>query len=52
VNEGEPLFVIHANTEDAADMAAARVSAAHQWSDDGVEPLPVFHGVIKGAEVA
>lgn len=46
IEAGEPLFTIHAN--DAAKMAAAktRLLAAHQWSTEMVEPLPLFYDVI------
>ena len=48
VQAGEPLFTIHAN--DAAKLAAAktRLMAAHQWSNEPVQPLPLFYDVIGG----
>ncbi|TLN18573.1 thymidine phosphorylase [bacterium] len=48
VQVGEPLFTIHAN--DAAKLAAAkmRLLAAHQWSSEAVQPLPLFYDVIGG----
>jgi pyrimidine-nucleoside phosphorylase len=46
VDAGEPLFTVHAN--DAAKLAAARerLMAAHQWSVEAVQPLPLFYDVI------
>jgi pyrimidine-nucleoside phosphorylase len=46
VEAGEPLFTIHAN--DATKMATAktRLLAAHQWSTEMVQPLPLFYDVI------
>lgn len=43
VQQGEPLFTIHAN--DAAKLAEARavVLAAHSFSDTEVPPLPLFY---------
>ncbi|MBA4379603.1 MAG: thymidine phosphorylase [Anaerolinea sp.] len=43
VEQGQPLFIIHAN--DAARQAEARkcVLNAHLWSDEPVAPLPVFY---------
>ena len=43
VQEGEPLFEIHAN--DMVKLAEARkvVLSAHQFSDDFVPPLPLFY---------
>lgn len=48
VEAGQPLFTIHAN--DAAKLAAAktRLLAAHQWSTEPVQPLPLFYDVIGG----
>lgn len=48
VEAGQPLFTIHAN--DAAKLAAAktRLLAAHQWSIELVQPLPLFYDVIGG----
>ncbi|HWQ04936.1 MAG TPA: thymidine phosphorylase [Longilinea sp.] len=46
IEAGEPLFTIHAN--DAVKLAAAktRLLAAHQWSTEAVQPLPLFYDVI------
>lgn len=44
--KGEPLFVLHANSQSTLDAARARVQAAHQWSSKKVRPLPHSYGVI------
>lgn len=46
VAAGEALFTVHAN--DGAKLAAAkaRLLAAHQWSGEPVQPLPLFYDVI------
>lgn len=46
VGLGEPLFTVHANSEQKLERAKDRVLAAHTWSDDTVEALPLFYGVI------
>ena len=44
---GEPLFTIHANSAEKLDQARERILSAHSWSDEAVEPLPLFHGIIR-----
>lgn len=39
VAEGEPLFTVHARTEESADVAARRVMEAHIWSERPGMPL-------------
>ena len=46
LNEGDPLFTIHANDEDLMNAAAQRVMDAHQIVDETVEPLPLFYKTI------
>ncbi len=46
VGEGEPLLTVHARTEEAAGHAAERALAAHRWSEQPVEALPLFYDVI------
>jgi pyrimidine-nucleoside phosphorylase len=46
VSAGEPLFTIHANDEGKAKAAEARMLAAHTWSEESVEALPLFYDVI------
>jgi len=44
VQAGEPLFTVHARTQQAADQARLRILAAHQWVDK--IGLPIFYDVI------
>jgi pyrimidine-nucleoside phosphorylase len=44
IAQGEPLFTVHARTEDAARAAEQRVMAAHEWSER--PGLPLFYGVV------
>jgi pyrimidine-nucleoside phosphorylase len=43
VGKGDPLFTIHANNEESLAEARDAVLAAHSFSDDLVEPLPLFY---------
>ncbi|MBK8781241.1 MAG: thymidine phosphorylase [Anaerolineales bacterium] len=43
VQEGEPLFEIHANDKAKLDEARKAVLSAHQFSDEFVPPLPLFY---------
>jgi pyrimidine-nucleoside phosphorylase len=43
VAAGQPLFTVHANDLARLERAAARALGAHRWSDDPVEPLPLFY---------
>ncbi len=43
VQEGEPLFEIHANDKAKLDEAHQAVLSAHQFSDEFVPPLPLFY---------
>ena len=43
VQEGEPLFEIHANDMAKLEEARKAVLSAHQFSDDFVPPLPLFY---------
>jgi len=47
VEAGRPLFAVHANSEADLEAAKARLLEAHQWSDEPVEPLPLFYGVVQ-----
>lgn len=47
VEAGEPLFIIHANDQERCEQACQQVQAAHTWSDEVVEPLPLFYGLIR-----
>jgi len=48
VASGEPLFTIHARDEVSLSEAADRLLAACRWSQEPVEPLPLFYEVIPG----
>ena len=50
VEAGEPLFTIHADTQATLDEVKPELLAAHLWSDDPVEPLPLFYGVVTDPE--
>ena len=43
VEAGEPLFTVHANSEETYEAAAQRVRAAISFSDESVEALPLFY---------
>ncbi|MBV6450981.1 MAG: Pyrimidine-nucleoside phosphorylase [Anaerolineales bacterium] len=43
VHKGDPLFTIHANDESKLAEARAMILAAHKFSADDVQPLPLFY---------
>ena len=43
VEMGDPLFTVHANDEKKLVEARDAVLAAHSFSDDIIEPLPLFY---------
>src|SRR5574341_1360170 len=45
VEQGAPLFTIHARTAAAADRAERRLLTAHTWAKDA-RPLPIFYDVL------
>jgi pyrimidine-nucleoside phosphorylase len=47
VENGQPLFTIHANDKNRLDEARSRLLSALQWSVEYVEPLPLFYDVVK-----
>lgn len=47
VKKGQPLFTVHARTLQALATAQAAGLAAHRFSAQPVEPLPLFYGVIR-----
>ncbi len=49
IEEGEPLFTIHANDERRLATARERLLAAHTIGPEPVEPLPLFYGRIDAA---
>ncbi len=44
---GEPIGFIHANDADKLAQARDEILSAITWSDEAVEPLPHFYGVIE-----
>jgi len=42
--------VIHANSEDKLEEARRQLLDAHTWSEERVEPLPLFYEVIRSEE--
>ncbi len=47
VNDGDLLFTIHANDDTRLAMARQKMLKAHRWSDQPVDPLPLFYGTIR-----
>jgi pyrimidine-nucleoside phosphorylase len=46
VKSGDLLFTIHASDEEKLGRAIDKMLAAHRWSDEPVEPLPLYYGTI------
>lgn len=46
VNKGDVLFTVHANAKVKLEQAITKMLDAHQWSNDSVQPLPLFYGTI------
>lgn len=44
---GDPLFTIHASDAEKLSQARARLLGAHDWSDEPVDPLPLFYAVVE-----
>jgi pyrimidine-nucleoside phosphorylase len=51
IEEGQPLFAVHANEEGKLQEARQRLLDAHIWSDSPVEPLPLFYDVIQDTDI-
>jgi pyrimidine-nucleoside phosphorylase len=51
IAEGEALFVVHAHDTDSLHEASQHLLEAHAWSNDPVDPLPLFYGVVKSEEI-
>jgi pyrimidine-nucleoside phosphorylase len=47
VDQGEELCAIHAESEDAAQRAEARLLEAFDWRDHAVEPPPLVYQVVR-----
>lgn len=46
VDAGEPLFTVHAADDRALSRVSDRLLSAHAWSENPVDPLPLFYGVV------
>ncbi|MGW8226706.1 MAG: thymidine phosphorylase [Anaerolineales bacterium] len=46
VEQGDPVYVVHANNKDRLIAASERLLGALAWSDTPVDPLPLFYGVV------
>lgn len=46
VNAGDLLFTLYANDDEKAEIAEKNMIEAHHWSDEPVEPLPLYYGMI------
>ncbi len=46
VHKGDPLFTIHANSQEKLEQAAAALSQACKISDEKTERLPQFYGIV------
>jgi pyrimidine-nucleoside phosphorylase len=51
VEEGTPLFTVHANSAEEQRTAEARLLATHRFSDQPVEPYPLFYRRISSTEI-
>ena len=47
VEEGDPLFTVHAHDEATMAYARLRLHAAHRISKDPVDKLPQFYGIVE-----
>jgi pyrimidine-nucleoside phosphorylase len=46
VEQGAPLFRVHAASRESLAQAIQQLLGAYSWSDQKVDPLPLFYGVI------
>ena len=51
VEAGTPLFTVHANDEDKLALAAARLLEAHTFSDEAVQPYPLFYKRVSSSAI-
>lgn len=47
INAGQPLFTMHVNNREYLDEARQALLKAHRWSQEPVDPLPLFYGVVR-----
>jgi pyrimidine-nucleoside phosphorylase len=48
VEIGSPLFTVHARDKDTLEMAKEKVLTAFAWSDQPVQPLPIYYDIVGG----
>jgi thymidine phosphorylase len=46
LSKGDVLFTVHANDQAALEEGVRQSLAAHTWTSDAVDPLPLFYDVI------
>jgi pyrimidine-nucleoside phosphorylase len=46
VEEGQPLFTIHANDKDRMPSAQERLLAAYNWNTEPIEPPPLIYQIV------
>jgi len=47
VQQGQALFEVHASSEADFHRAEQKIMSAHRWSEQPIDPLPLFYGVVK-----
>ena len=47
ITQGEPLFTVHAQSEEMASAASDRLYAAHEILNEPVEPLPLLYETVE-----
>jgi pyrimidine-nucleoside phosphorylase len=51
VEEGEPLFAVHANDDGKLEEARGRLLEAHLWSESPIQPLPLFYDTLRDLDI-
>jgi pyrimidine-nucleoside phosphorylase len=49
VQKGTPMFTVHANDQGKLEAARERILAAFSFSDEPVQPLPLFYRRVTSA---
>jgi pyrimidine-nucleoside phosphorylase len=52
IESGEPLFTLYANQKAALEDARWHLAEAIEWSENPVEPLPLFYDVVRATDPA
>ena len=47
---GDPLFTVHADSQEILDQVRQPLLDAHQWSNEAVQPLPLFYETVLDSE--